>query len=225
MLWASQNAAMERPRSAQRARRSAQRRAATGSQPEGIVDSSDRGPSWEHTKQVYQAPWVRQHPCLRPSEKVWQLFHRTQAVSLNSDSTYGLVSSEKCLKMPRQKRVNKQYTFRCNAEMAGQLSQAAAWLHTDVNGVLTRLALRGLPLLLHEAEEAHKKYVAAQLLAPTDYLLPPDEPLLRRLIVAGRTSELPDKRASMMETAKKEFRAAQPTAKKSLHNRPLSGHV
>lgn len=110
----------------------------------------------------------------------------------------------------RQKRTGGQITFRCDQMTFEQLTTAAGLLKEDVNGVVNRLVIDGLPSLLRIAREANQRFLAASLKPDVDYLPECDE-MLRRILIAGRLAGR-DRMESEMELAvRKSYKQAYPT--------------
>lgn len=110
----------------------------------------------------------------------------------------------------RQKRTGGQITFRCDQMTFEQLTTAAGLLKEDVNGVVNRLVIDGLPSLLRDAREVNKRFLAALLKPHVDYL-PECDDMLRRILIAGRMAGR-DRMESEMELAVRKFyKQAYPT--------------
>lgn len=87
-------------------------------------------------------------------------------------------------------------------EIHAQLLEAATLLGLDLSGLLNRLVRHGLPDVLDEARAEHARLLRTRL-TPEHLHVPGDDPLLRRVILAGRKADRDERLAAMEDEARR----------------------
>ncbi len=101
-------------------------------------------------------------------------------------------------------------SFRCEPGRMKDIQEAAVLLGTDANGVLNDLVIEGLPGLLGRAKKRHEELLSARKAMDYDLAVISD-PLLRRLLLAGRAAGEGDRQSAMEAEAGKAYGEPYPT--------------
>ncbi|MDB5306080.1 MAG: hypothetical protein JWO38_282 [Gemmataceae bacterium] len=110
----------------------------------------------------------------------------------------------------RTKRTGGQFTYRCDQETYEQLALVALLLKEDINSVLNRLVIEGLPSLLEQAREVNQALLAATL-KPDEEYLPVSDEVLRYILIAGRIAPPYRMLEEMEKAARKAYKQPYPT--------------